>query len=339
MYAYVKSASTYRTTKKLTALSWSLIPDSLEDESSSVTVKGGECNSEDTGNWLIIDGLVFLISKVTPQETSATLALSSPLNAFKRPLELSQQPERDTIGAFVASVMQRNWIQCEDPVYAIWYLTVSSTDRNGYVPPALDSSGCFSLADYCRLMRKSYCTRVAFRDGGSSLQCVIDTFTPAFRQVSFQDGRSQLIQAEFSSSGYGKITALVDLKTGEKDSDGKDILIRERHDWYLSETGEVSQTVPDRRAPGTWGTVAAKSLEEMEQKVVETFAKNAYSHKVEFYSNLELNVQDSCRLWVRGREVASMISSKRRQSGASRFYYKAGLLATTATEKLRRNRE
>ena len=49
MYAYVKSASTYRTTKKLTALSWSLIPDSLEDESSSVTVKGGECNSEDMG--------------------------------------------------------------------------------------------------------------------------------------------------------------------------------------------------------------------------------------------------------------------------------------------------
>lgn len=336
MDAFVKSFATYRTIKRASVVTSALTLDSLDKETSTVTVKGTDIGRSDTGNWLLIDGSIFRIALVKPQKDRTTLTLSSPLDAFSRPLELSQQPTGATIGAFVANILQENWINGADPAYAIGYLTISDLDTNPFVSPELDSSGCFSLADYCRLMRKSYRTTVRFSDAGSGLLCSILTVPTRARQVSFEDGRSQLQSVDYSAAGTAKLTVLCDVETGEKDEDGNKILVRERTDWYLSASGEITQTVPDRRAEGEWSTVYVKGREKVEAKVVETFAKNSSNHKLEFWSSLDLAVQDDCTFQVYGEMLQSYISYKRKSSEDKRFYYKSGLLATTATEKLRR---
>lgn len=48
------------------------------------------------------------------------------------------------------------------------------------------------LPDYCRLMRKSYRVNVQFTDAGNTLVCSISKSPVAARQVSFEDGHSQL---------------------------------------------------------------------------------------------------------------------------------------------------
>lgn len=68
---------------------------------------------------------------------------------------------------------------------------------------------------------------------------------------------------------------------------------------------------------------------------LETFAKNKTNHKLEFWSTLNLNVQDNCTFYAYGEILRSYISYKRKSSEDSRYYYKSGELATTATEKLR----
>ena len=73
----------------------------------------------------------------------------------------------------------------------------------------------------------------------------------------------------------------------------------------------------------------------METKVIETFAENKANHKLEFWSVLDLAVQDDCTFFVYGELLHSYISYKRKSSNDKRFYYKSGELATTATEKLR----
>lgn len=335
MDAFVKSFSTYRTIKKAPVLSSALTLDSLAADTSTVTVKGTDIGRSNTGDWLIVGGQVYSISAVKPQKDRTLLTLMSPLDAFTRPLEFAAQPDGQTVGNFVSTALTQNWIQTNDPVYAMPYLVVSNSDTTPLAVPELDNGGCFILADYCRLMRRSYRIRVKFTDAGSSLNCSISRTATASRQVSFQDGRSQLQSVDYSSSGTAKLTVIRDVDTGEKDSEGNAILERERSTWYLSESGEVSQSIPARRASGKWATLYVKGNADVKAKVIETFAKNKSNHKLEFWSTLDLAVQDDCTFFVYGETLLSNISYKRKSSEDKRFYYKSGELATTATEKLR----
>ena len=334
MEVFVKSYATYRTIKKATAVDYSVVLDALESETSTVTVAGSVVNRSDIGNWLIFDSSVYQISNVKPETDRTILTLAFPLDAFNVPIEFEEQPVGQTIGGFIAQTLQQKWVSADDPVYAAPYLDVSNLGTIPYVPPDLDSSGCFKLPDYCRLVRKSYRTTVHFADAGKKLQCVISRQPVEQRKISFEDGRSRLQSADYSYSGTAKLTVLHDVETGEKDSNGEKIYRRERSTWYLSEDGEVGQLIPARRAPGKWDTLYVKGSQNVEEKVVEAFAKNKANHKIEFWSDLDLNVQADCTFVVYGELLQSYISYKRK-SRDNRLFYKSGELATTVTEKLR----
>ena len=335
MECFVKSFATYRTVKKATVITCALTLDSLEADTTTVTVVGTGIGRSNTGDWLIIDGSIYRISNVKPQGDRTLLTLVFPLEAFSRQLELEEQPEGQTIGGFIQKTLTDNWVNCTDSVFAMKYLEVSNLDNTAYAAPEPDNTGCFKLSAYCRLMRKSYRITVTFADSGDSLRCVISRSPKASRQISFEDGRSQLQSVDYSSSGTSKITVLCDVDTGEKDENGEAILERQRSTWYLSESGEVSQNIPARRASGEWQTISVKKLEDIQKKVIETFAKNKANHKLEFWSSIDLSVHDDCKFQVYGEQLQSYISYKRKSSEDKRFYYKSGELAVTATEKLR----
>ena len=335
MDAFVKSFATYRTIKKAAVISSALTLDSLEADTSTVTVEGTAIGRSDTGNWLIVDSNIFLISQVKPQEGRTLLTLLSPLDAFSRPLEPVEQPAGQTVGGFVQSMLQTNWIACDDAAYAMPYLIVSNSDTTAYRAPETENNGCFRLADYCRLMRKLFRVKVRFFDAGDSLGCAISRTPAASRQVSFEDGHSQLQSVDYSASGIAKLTVLHTVDTGETDENGEKITATERTVWYLSESGEISRTIPARRAAGEWSAIAISGNVDPETKAAETFAKNKANHKLEFWSSLDLAVQDDCTFYVYGELLHSYITYKRKSSADSRFYYKSGELATTATEKLR----
>lgn len=335
MEAFVKSFATYRTIGKATVISSALTMDSLEADTTTVTVAGTGIGRSNTGDWLLIDGLIYRISNVKPQKDRTLLTLVFPLNTFTRPLELESPPQGHSVGMFIRDTLQDNWVKCDDPAYAMPYLTISNLDITPYIAPDLDNSGCFALADYCRLMRKAYRIAVKFVDIGNQLNCVISKTPISSHNVDFSDGRSQLQSVDYSSSGTAKLTVLCDVDTGEKDYNGEPILERQRSVWYLAEDGSISQTVPARRASGEWKTISVKKPEEIAAKVAETFAKNKANHKLEFWSSRDLAVQDDCTFMVYGELLQSYISYKRKTSDDRRYYYKSGELATTATEKLR----
>lgn len=335
MEVFVKSFVTYRIIKKATVISSTIVLDSLEKETSTVTVRGTGINRSDAGNWLIIDGSILQIQAVKPESDRTILTLGPPLDAFTRLIELTAQPIGQTIGGFVAQQLQDQWSKSIDPMYSMPYLVAVSSDDTAFVPPEVGDSGCFSVAEYCRLMRKSYRIAVTFSDLGNALQCHIFKQPVTSRQISFEDGRSRLQSVDYSNSGIAKLTVLHDVSTGEKDANGDDVFIRDRSIWYLAEDGSVSQLVPARRAAGKWETIYIQGNKDVEAKVVETFAKNKTSHKLEFWSEIDLAVHENCTFMVYGELLHSYISHKRKSNEDKRFYYKSGELATSATEKLR----
>lgn len=320
MEVFVKSFSSWRTIKQATLLASDLVLDSLEKETSTLSVRNGSITFSDAGNWLIVSGRVYLISQVKPQEEKTVLTLLSPLDAFSRKIPVADQAEGQTIGGFVASMMREHWIDCPDPVYAIPYLTVSNSDTAPFVLPDADSNGLFDLPAYCRTIRRTHRVNISFQDAGEQLSCTIAQAPVVTRQVVFNDGRSQLKSVDFASTQTAKITAIQAGVTT---------------DWYLSEDGDISQDIPARRAAGAWETISVSADADVAAKVSEAFAKGMSGHKVEFYSELDLPVLADCTLRIYGQPLRSYIACKRKSSADVRFHYKAGELATTAAEKLR----
>lgn len=335
MEVFVKDFGSYRTIKQATLVNSSLVVDSLDAETSSLTVRGRKINREDAGNWLIVDNIVYQIDTVAPDNNYTELILRHPLEAFSRPIELQVQPSDQTIGGFVAKVISKHWVEESDPIYAIPYLVVSNLDTTGFVVPEIDDGGCFVLTDYCRLMRKSYRVSVTFSNAGDKLICEITKIPVATRNVSFADGRSLLESVSYGTSGYAKLTVLHDVNTKEKDADGNNVYVREPSIWYLSEDGSVSQLVPSRRAIGEWGVLHLKDCPNVLEKVIEAFSENRSGHKVAFWSTLDIDVNTNCTFIVHGTTLKSYISYKQKDNTSNRFYYKAGELATTVTEKLK----
>lgn len=171
MWAFVKSFATYRTIRMAAVISSALTLDSLSAENSTVTVVGTEIGQNDAGNWLVIDGGVYSITGVKPQTDRTLLTLTSPLDAFSRPLELAEQTAKQTVGNFIVQQLTEHWIECTDTAYALPYLTVSNLDTTAFSPPELDNNDCYKLSEYIRLMRRSYRVTVRFSDGGDELLC------------------------------------------------------------------------------------------------------------------------------------------------------------------------
>ena len=335
MEVFVKDFFSYQTIKKASSVESSIVVDSFDSESSLITVRGLSIDNEDIGNWLIVDDQVFQICTVTPVNGQTQITLQHPLDMFLRPILLQKQTTNQTIGGFVASVLQKHWINEADLMYALPYLVVSNLDTTAFVSPETDESGCFVLTEYCRLMRKTYGVTLIFSNAGNKLNCVISKITPAGQNVSFFDGRSYMESVNYGTSGYAKLTVYNDIKTGEKDVDGNSIYTREVTTWYLSEDYSASQLIPSRRSVGEWGVLHLKDCANVSEKVIEKFLKNRAGLKIEFQSLLDLNVGEKCKFVINGKPIESYIAYKRKDSASDRFYYKAGELKTTVTEKLK----
>ena len=335
MEAYVKSFATYRTIKKAAVLSSNLTLDSLDSETSTVTVVGTTINRADAGSWLVVGGDVYLISVVKPQSDRTLLTLLPPLDIFDRKIEYDA-PQGDTsVGGFFKAVVEANWVEAPDPAYRLPYLVVVNSDSTVFAAPGLDNSGFFQLNAYMRLMRKTNRVVVTFSDAGDTLTCAVTTRPIVARNIVFDDGHSSISNVDYSAAGTAKITAIQDIDTGQKDDAGDPVMQRVRTTWYLAVDGTVYPTIPARRAIGKWDVLIVSGKADVETKVREAFAKNKSNHKIEFYSDKDLDVQTDCTFMVYGELLQSYISYKSKNSTDSRFFYRSGELATTAAEKLR----
>lgn len=346
MQAYIKSFSAFRTVLARDALSYDLCLDSVEPAGSSVTLVGQGIPRSFAGSWLVIDRNLFSIDQITPQDGRTVLQLLAPGDFFDRKLLYTAPAAGATCGDFIAQVLQENWIDQADGVYAMPYMNVSTLDNVPFIEPTLDDYGLFSLSDYIRLVRRLRGVLTTFQVQQDTMVVrILDTPTTT-HSVVFNDGHSQLETAAYSKSGAAKITTIhpVAIITGyddrgrplyELDQNGEIVYDTQTQDWYLSISGAVTPTVPGARASGEWLTLTVRTKDDPELKAQEQFAKNAESHKLEFWSDRNLDVLDACAFRVYDEVLSSYISYKGRRSTDGRWFYRSGELATSMTEKLK----
>lgn len=298
MKAYIKSSANFQTLQDLDVTAWDVPIASTTDESGSITAYGEYAGYE--GNFILMDGTLYLIQSVSPDNSTTVISITSVLDFFDRPVTISGS----TCGGILSNILTNDYINQTDPLYKYSYITVTNTDTT-----AVSLSGSYSFKELVSQFADS--VEVTIDGRGFNLAVSITTANRPSHVVTF-DGSEQLLSQTFSRSSVGKVTI-----SGT--------------DYYLKTDGTITTTMPASadRVQGEWVVATSGTADKV-------FAKNSESHKVEWMSFDRLGLRDSVRFRLNNAVYESTISYIGSNSTDTRYKYKSGELATTLTEKIRR---
>jgi hypothetical protein len=169
---------------------------------------------------------------------------------------------------------------------------------------------------------------------GDTLFLYITKQAASVNPLVLNDGHTQLINSDFSSTALAKLTVFIATDTGQKDEDDNPIMDVTTAYYYLDTEGNVTDTEPVNRASGDWGAITISGDDDPQEKAAEAFAGNEESRKIELYSDVQMMVGDKAKLRLSGEVIESTVTGIYRKSTEIRTRYKLGELKTTLTEKV-----
>lgn len=333
---YVLDRKTLKTTKSCPVLDYDpLVIESYDDTRSTITVPLGGVLLDDLYNWILIDNLLFWLAVVSPEEENTVLTLEPIWRAFDRMLYYDGT-EYDTVGAYISAVLQSEYIDQTDEEYAMPYLNIVDYDETEFEPPTDDTYQLFHFTEYLEDLIFDEKIKIQAQYERHFINLVIQNVMPISRTVVFNDGHTLYESAAFSDEIIGKVTTLLITKTVETvDDEEVETVDVESTDYYVDPEGNVT-TEPGERVIGRWVTVSLYDDDDPLVQAEEQFKNNKNSYKIEWASDKDYNVGDTCRFKMGDGSVFNgTIIHKARRDSDDLFHYQSGTLATKLTDKLR----
>lgn len=317
MVAFLKRKKDFRTYISAEVVSYDVPLASIADDVGTIVLYDTTVTRGSEGDFLIMNGHIWVVDQVTPNEMQTTVTVADIASAFDRPLPFTA--EEASIGAFLEQQLIDHYRDVDDLDYRMPYLEITNLDNTEYLGPTV-TDGLFNLRTYMRKVNRLRNVQVLFSVSQNKLNILIQPRQRPSHNVLFEDGTSQLISRSYSRSSIAKVTAY-QLGVG--------------HTYYLSAAGDVTQEEPVFRAEGKWEVLALDETEDLEEKVQDIFSQNSNSHKIEWRSTKPYELYDTVVLRLDGGLMASYVSYIGVSSADHRYYYKSGELATTLTERLK----
>lgn len=345
MEAYIMSFSSFSALRQVPTTDWSLVLDSLDSQGSSITVGGDDIPGTIAGNWLILNGIPMRIEVVTPGKGLTRFTLSAAEEIFNRQL-LADYDETNTIptwpdttiGGFVKRIIEREWVNQEDSRYSTPYISVTNLDNTPFGPPELDDNGVWNLLSYIRWARINYNISLTWTVERNGLRVTISRDPVTVHPLILGDGHTQLASSSFASQRIAKVTVIQPHEVEpeeEPEEDEEPVFERTATDWYLLSSGAATTNAGDPdRVDGEWITIVIGDGDDQEEKVLEEFAANGESHKVELYTDTQMNVGDRFRVKLNGELFEGTVVRRFLKRGDRRVLYTSGELITTIQERV-----
>jgi len=317
MVAFIKRRKDFRTYASAEVVSWNVPLASIENDVGTIVLYGTTITRGSEGDFLIMNGHIWVLEQVTPDQQQTTVTVGDVAGAFDRLLPFVEAAQ--SIGAFLAQQFTDHYKEVSDAAYRMPYLQITNLDNTEYMGPTV-TDGLFNLRTYIRKVNRLRDVQVRFSVDRDYLNILIEPRQRPSHNVIFEDGTSQLISRSYSRSSVAKVTAY-------QNGVG--------HTYYLTDEGDVTDTEPLRRAEGKWEVLALDEYADLEERVQDLFSQNSNSHKIEWRSTKEYSLYDTVVLRLDGGLMSSYVSYIGISSDDNRFYYKSGELATTLTERLK----
>lgn len=318
MLAYIKRKKDFKTVASAEAVSWDMPLASIEDDVGTIVLYGTAVSRGSEGDFLIMDGHIWVVDQVTPEDQQTTVTVADVRCAFDRPL--FYEGGGSAIGSWLAEQLRSQYKEHPDSDYAMPYLQIHNIDVTEYLAPTVED-GLYNLKTYMRKVNRLRDIQTTFAVSQNTLVVRIFQRERPRHSIVFDDGRCQLISRAYSRASIAKVTAY-------QDGVGTD--------YYLAENGDISTTVPLRRAEGAWEVLVIQEGEDMDDRVRDVFSQNSNSHRIEWKSDRLFDLYDNALIRLDGGVMSSYVSYIGISSADNRHHYKSGELATTLTERLRK---
>lgn len=310
MIAFVKSRATFKNKLKLEVTDdYSYCIDSAYENVSTFMVYGEYSGLED--DFLLFDEFFGIISTCEPAEGFTTIQCAKIVTLFARQLVLT---EGETyIEDFMKRVIENEYKNLTDTVYAMPYLSVTITSHTPYSKP-VNTSGIWQLEKYISRVRRLFDIYTDFKVDKDTLKVTIGRKAVPNHNIDFASSDFQRIQESYSSEAISKISVV-----------GEGTIT----DYYLFSDGSYG-TDPEggTRAKGKW------EFRESADNIGYVFASNADSHLLQFRSFKRFEYGDAVTVRSNGRVIHSHINQILKDSKDGRYLYKTGNLTDSASETI-----
>lgn len=316
MTAFIRSIHNFVKIEALKPIDYEM-PIFSDDNATGQISFPGTLSTDYVGNWLEMGERLWIIKGIKPCDGMTNVTVADAFNAFYR--NHIYPTIYSTVGEFLAAIFTQNYKQQTDTEYAMPYLEITNTDETPIIIPSLISEKLFNACDYLHTVSRRG-VKIAIVPSGDLLYITIMTRGTEPLRLTFANGHNDLISQEYSNTSVSKVTAVINGANSY---------------FYLQADGTISQTEPTPRIKGDWITIVTDAGR-VQQDVAAAFAQNSESLKVEFYSDREIEHDCPVEMWLNSQWVRAIISSVSISGKDNRYHYKAGSLATTVTDKLRR---
>lgn len=297
-----------------------LVYDATEDTTSQITVPTGGITTDHMNCWALIDGDIWLIKGTSQQDTDVQVTLELPWRLFARD-HIWDGTTYNSKGAFIADIIQNEYIDQTDPFYAYAYMTITNSDTTAFEAPAEEAGEIYSLSEYIENAVKVDGLSFSYTVSRNSLAIRIGPRVGTNRTVVFNDGHTLYEGASFGDGAVGKVTTV---------QNGTLV------DFYLNENGSIDMYPPTKRVDGDWKTISIGEDDIPIAEAEKEFEDTINSYKIEWASDRDMSVGDNVRFQLQdGSLHYGKIAYKAKKSSDGLYHYKSGSLKTTLTDKVR----
>lgn len=269
MQAFVKDYKTFETTSINLVLDYEL-KYSIYDTVSSITIPT-PANLPQVGDIIYLDGNGFfgVIKNVSPDYGKTELDVNQIMTLLGRNM-FYQTSTFTYLEDYLVELINDNYTNCSDSFYALPYLTATAvTHTSSQMLPDLENN-IYSVKSYASKMRRLYNIFCTWSISRTQLTLTVAQQIKTVKNVDFSNPNYVLTEQDFSTKSVSKITTFC-----EENS--------QTQTWILLNDGSIVNTPQTAdRVNGEWVPLVVQTAAEVSDAVKDEFAKNEYSHKIEF---------------------------------------------------------
>lgn len=298
MQAFIKDSKTFETTSINLVLDYEL-KYSIYDTVSSVTIPT-PANLPQVGDIIYLDGNGFfgVIKNVSLDYGKTELDVNQIMTLLGRDM-FYQSSTFTYLEDYIVELITDNYTNCSDSFYALPYLTATAvTHTSSQMLPDLENN-IYSVKSYASKMRRLYNIFCTWGISRTQLTLTVAQQIKTVKNVDFSNPNYVLTEQDFSTKSVSKITTFC-----EENS--------QTQTWILLNDGSIVNTLQTTdRVNGEWVPLVVQTAAEVNDAVKDEFAKNEYSHKIEFQApkSTGFNLYDKLNIKLNNSIFSSYVSS------------------------------
>ena len=309
LLGYVKSRATFKQTHKLQIVDFDYCINSAYENVSMFIVMGEHSGLEDS--FFVCDEFFGVITSCTPDKGLTTIQCAKIVTIFGRQLVLTEG--ESYIEDFMKRVIEDEFKNLSDSVYAMPYINVTITSHTAYSRPVNDNK-IWQLEKYISRVKRLFDIYTDITVNNNTLQVTIGHRNVPSHNVDFNTSTFELISETYSSEAVSKISVV-----------GEGTIT----DYYLFDDGTYgTDPTQGTRVKGKW------EFRESADNIGYVFASNMDSHLIQFRSFKRFEFGDKLCIRSNGRVTYTYINQILRDSKDDRYLYKTGQITETASETI-----